>query len=386
MSVASRGWNHGADAFIQGFETLRQHGVRLGRCEQWVRLTHPLLTGGRLLWKLGTGGQWAVEVGGSYVVEDAAERIVGDNPFHRERLRPLDERWLLDRLSPGALEVARDPHAVFEAPRPVPEVGHPGAVLCVSDFGSSERALLLLVPDADDSFTPDELCRLHTFAWAMSTVGRLHRWRSLATVLARSYIGPQTGLRVLGGQLRRGDLERRHALVWFSDVRGFTELSARSSPEHVVDVLNAVFEALGREIAREGGEILKIIGDAVLAIFPYEDEAGAPSATKRALAAARAGLARLPDGVRVGVGLHRGELVYGNIGSPERLDFTVIGTTVNTASRIEGWTGKLGVPVLCSSAVAACIPALWERVGAFELKGLPGTTELFAPVSLGTGG
>ncbi len=96
----------------------------------------------------------------------------------------------MDRLAPETLHWARDPHAVFEVPRPVPEVGHPGAVLCVSDFGASERTLLLFVPDAHDAFTPEELCRVHTFAWAMSTVGRAQRWRSLSTVLARSYIGP----------------------------------------------------------------------------------------------------------------------------------------------------------------------------------------------------
>jgi adenylate cyclase len=213
----------------------------------------------------------------------------------------------------------------------------------------------------------------------MASVGRANRWRVLSAVLASTYIGPQTGLRVLGGQLRRGDLERRQAVVWFSDVRGFTELSTRAPPEQVVEALNAVFEALGREISRGGGEILKFIGDAVLAIFPYADEAGAADAVERALGAARAGLSNLPEGVRVGVGLHRGELAYGNIGASDRLDFTVIGTTVNTASRIEGMTGKLGLPLLCSADVAACVPRAWTRVGAFELKGLPGETELFAP-------
>jgi adenylate cyclase len=379
MDLATRGWDHGADAFLVGIVRLRAHGVRLARYEQWLAISHPLLSGGRLLWTPGSGGQWAVEVQGQYLVEDISERRGGGNPLYRDQRRPLAEAWWVDRLSPGLLQRARDPAVLLEAPLDASELGRPGALLCGVDFGGPQRAVLLFVPEDPAGFTADEQRRIHTFAWAMASVGRAHRWRALSAVLARTYIGPQTGLRVLGGQLRRGDLERRHAVVWFSDVRGFTELSTRATPEQVVEVLNGVFEALGREISRGGGEILKFIGDAVLAIFPYAEEAGAADAVGRALEAARAGLARLPEGVRVGIGLHRGELAYGNIGASDRLDFTVIGTTVNTASRIEGMTGKLGMPLLCSADVAACAPRSWTRVGAFELKGLSGETELFAP-------
>ncbi|MBM4380868.1 MAG: adenylate/guanylate cyclase domain-containing protein, partial [Deltaproteobacteria bacterium] len=97
-----------------------------------------------------------------------------------------------------------------------------------------------------------------------------------------------------------------------------------------------------------------------------------------ALRAARAALASLPPDVRVGVGLHAGELAYGNIGASDRLDFTVIGTTVNTASRVEGMTGKLGVPLLATGAVAAAEPGAWSPVGRYPLKGLPEELELFA--------
>lgn len=378
--IATRTWDHGADAFIAGIERLRARGVRLARYEHWIEISHPLLSGGRLLWTQGGGGQWAVEVRGEYLVESVAERRGGDNPLYRDVRHPLGEAWLVDRLSPELLQRARDNARPLSEPLDAAQVvGHAGALLCGVDFGGPQRAVALFVPETPGGFTAEERGSLHTFAWAMSSVGRVNRWRGLSVILARTYIGPQTGLRVLGGQLRRGDLERRHAVVWFSDVRGFTELSTRASPEEVVEVLNGVFEALGREISRGGGEILKFIGDAVLAIFPYADEAGAADAVARALEAARAGLAHLPEGVRVGIGLHRGELAYGNIGASDRLDFTVIGTTVNTASRIEGMTGKLGMPLLCSSEVAACIPQAWTRVGAYELKGLPGETELFSP-------
>jgi adenylate cyclase len=381
MDVVSRAWNHGADAFLAGLERLRAQGVRLARYEQWIAISHPLLSGGRLLWTPDGGGRWAVEVGGQYLTESPQERQGGDNPLYRDAWHAHEQPWLVDRLSPETVGRARDVSVPLEAPLHVPEVGHPGAVLCGVDFGGPQRALLLFVPAGTGSFDPEALGKLHTFAWAMAAVGRANRWSVLSTIIARTYLGPQTGLRVLGGQLRRGDLERRLAVVWFSDLRGFTELSSRAPPEQVVEVLNTVFELLGREIARQGGEILKFIGDAVLAIFPYDDEAGAADAVGRALAAARAGLANLPDEVRVGIGLHRGELVYGNIGALDRLDFTVIGSTVNAASRIEGMTGKLGLPLLCSADVANCAPGAWKRVGAYGLKGLPGEMELFMPAS-----
>ncbi len=381
MDIATRRWDHGADAYIAGLQQLRARGVRLARYEHWIDISHPLLSGARLLWTPGGGGQWAVQVQGEYLVESVAERRGGDNPLYRDVRRPLGEAWLVDRLSPELLQPARDTSRPLSEPLDAGQLGHAGALLCGVDFGGPQQAVALFVPEAPGGFTAEERRSVHTFAWAMSSVGQINRWRGLSAILARTYIGPQTGLRVLGGQMRRGDLERRRAVVWFSDVRGFTELSTRAPPEEVVEVLNGVFEALGREISRGGGEILKFIGDAVLAIFPYAEEAGAADAAARALEAARAGLARLPEGVRVGIGLHRGELVYGNIGASDRLDFTVIGTTVNTASRIEGMTGKLGLPLLCSADVAACAPTLWTRVGAYELKGLPGSTELFAPAA-----
>ncbi len=168
-------------------------------------------------------------------------------------------------------------------------------------------------------------------------------------------------------------------MVWFSDVRGFTALSAAQAPEVVVARLNEVFEHVGRAVSREGGEILKFIGDGVLAIFPYGSDDGAADACRRALRAAQEALQNLPTDLQVGIGLHRGEVSYGNIGASDRLDFTVIGATVNLASRIEGLTGGLGQVLLASEAVAASDPAAWFEVGTFTLKGVPDATRVYAP-------
>jgi adenylate cyclase len=177
--------------------------------------------------------------------------------------------------------------------------------------------------------------------------------------LLEVYLGRNAARRVLAGQFQRGKGELIDAAIWFSDVRGFTELSDSAAPTRVIEVLDAHFDALASAIADQGGEVLKFIGDAVLAIFPLGEDAR--EACRRALAAAEAAftaLSRVNEGLtqrgeaplRIGVALHRGRVMYGNIGARERLDFTVISPAVNEASRLESLCKPLGVKLALSAA------------------------------------
>lgn len=179
------------------------------------------------------------------------------------------------------------------------------------------------------------------------------------TALLEVYLGKNAARRVLAGQFQRGQGEQIDAAIWFSDVRGFTELSDSAPPARVIEVLDAHFDALASAIADQGGEVLKFIGDAVLAIFPLADDPR--GACRRALAAAQAAftaLSRVNEGLlgrgeaplRIGVALHRGRVMYGNIGARERLDFTVISPAVNEASRLESLCKPLGVKLALSAA------------------------------------
>lgn len=215
-----------------------------------------------------------------------------------------------------------------------------------------------------------------------------HAVRRVADVLLRTYVGTYAGERVMQGRIRRGDVETLHAAIWFSDLRGFTALCAAHESAAVVGWLNAYFEVVATAVHGNGGEILKFIGDAVLAVFPVEGD-GAAEACARAFAAAAAAntaldalnLARAEVGeppLQHGIGLHVGQALYGNIGGRTRLDFTVIGPDVNLASRLEGLCSVLGRRVVASPEVGALLPERCAPLGTHALKGVPEPVSVFA--------
>jgi len=205
--------------------------------------------------------------------------------------------------------------------------------------------------------------------------------RALAT-LAETYLGRRSGRKVLQGAITRGDQARIEAVLWVSDLRGFTDLSERLPADRVVALLNAYFERQAAPIRAFGGEVLKFIGDGLLAIFPI-DGGDAGAAMRQALRAARSALGSVTalrqkaeatgePAPAIGIALHLGPVDYGNIGAPDRLDFTVIGATVNLASRLEGLCKPLGVPLILSAEAAAFAG---EPVAALPEQRVPGIAE-----------
>jgi adenylate cyclase len=194
---------------------------------------------------------------------------------------------------------------------------------------------------------------------------------------------------VLAGKIRRGSGEPISAAIWSSDLRGFTALSDHASSASVIATLNELFDLQARAIAAHGGEILKFIGDGVLAIFPAATPEEAHAAARHALAAAKETLeavaARVvPEGeapLRLVIALHYGEVTYGNIGSIDRVDFTVIGPAVNLVSRIEAVAKSRDLSLIVSDDFASAHGYCRElpSLGKFELRGLERPHELFAP-------
>jgi class 3 adenylate cyclase len=204
--------------------------------------------------------------------------------------------------------------------------------------------------------------------------------RSALAALLETYLGRRSAARVLAGRLRRETGETIRAVLLYADLRGFTELSEAASPENVVAALDAWFDRVAGAVHAFGGEVLKFIGDGVLAIFPLggRPAADACNAALRAVAAARAGMAHL-DKQRVakglpalpfGMALHLGEMLWGNIGTADRLDFTAIGPAVNLVSRLEGLCRPLGRSVLASGAFAAETPTAMLPLGEHRLRGI----------------
>ena len=209
----------------------------------------------------------------------------------------------------------------------------------------------------------------------------------IAHTLVETYLGRDAGRQVLSGRIVRGVADRIEAVLWFSDLRGFTRIADRSDPDQVIPLLNDYADVIISAIHDAGGDVLKLIGDGILAIFTPGDRAQACAALDAA-AAARAGLASLnarrsAEGLPVTdmyLGLGVGEVFYGNIGSKERLDFTVIGPAVNEVSRIAAMCASIDQPLLISSAFAAAAGEDRSRfvsVGRYALRGVRRPQELF---------
>lgn len=228
-------------------------------------------------------------------------------------------------------------------------------------------------------FDPAEADRLLQAArFGAATLAALAA-RAALTALLEAYLGRRSAARVQAGALRRGGGETIRAVLLYADLRDFTALSEATEPAAMIAALDAWFDRVAGAVHAFGGEVLKFVGDGLLAIFPV---AGAPAdaceAALRAVVAARAGMAHL-DAVRQGQGLpplpfgaalHLGEMLWGNIGAADRLDFTAIGPAVNLVSRLEGLCRPLGRSVLISGAVAAEVATPLAPLGEHGLRGI----------------
>jgi len=249
--------------------------------------------------------------------------------------------------------------------------------------------MLTFVTDRPQGFSEDELTDLARVGQRLSiTADRHNQWWITHNLLC-AYLGANTGPKVLTGEIRRGTGMALTAVLWSSDLRGFTERSDRLPSERMIAILNALFEAEAAEIRGHGGEILKFIGDGLLAIFPIAGAASVAAVATTAVAAAYkaiAAVARLADHpamdgeppLDIVIALHVGTVHYGNIGAADRLDFTVIGPAVNLVSRIENAAKMLGQPIVVSAELAATLDGV-VSLGRYQLRGLSEPQELFAP-------
>jgi adenylate cyclase len=257
------------------------------------------------------------------------------------------------------------------------------------DSAYAAAYMLTFVTDRPCGFREDELADLARVGRRLSIAADRHNQYWITHNLLCAYLGANTGPKVLTGQVRRGAGMALTAVLWSSDLRGFTERSDRLPSERMIALLNALFEAQAAEIRAHGGEILKFIGDGLLAIFPIAETDAVATVATAAVAAARKAItavARLSDQpamegeppLDIVIALHVGTAHYGNIGAADRLDFTVIGPAVNLVSRIENAAKMLGQPIVVSADLAAALDG-FVSLGRHRLRGLATPQELFAP-------
>jgi len=220
---------------------------------------------------------------------------------------------------------------------------------------------------------------------AFSRVAEIYAWRRTAHNILDAYLGTQTGEKVLAGKIRRGDGEDVRAVIWFCDLRDSTPLADSMSREAFLQLLNEFFECVLGPVLERNGEVLRFIGDAALAIFPVprgdlQERAEASRRAVQAAAAAIDGMAALNAGrerpLGFGIGLHLGHVLYGNVGTPTRIEFTVVGAAANEAARIESLCKTLDVPLLISEPVARHVPGC-RSLGHHRLRGVGDPIELF---------
>ena len=384
---------HGTPALLDAFcRQLLAIGLPLWRVNWQIVMLHPQLRGTTLIWYHDQPEVVVLERphGSEFtddyllspvkaVIEDGAEGV-------RQRFEGLNGPWLYPIFTKLKAQGATDYVAM-----PVP-------------FSGGRRTCATFATRRAGGFTLADLALIDGLLAALGLLQEKLEFERLAQGLLDIYVGRQAGARILSGDIRLGSNASMRAVLWYCDLRGFTTLAERLPREEIVALLNGYFEIMGNAVHARGGEILKFIGDAMLAIFPLTEtpfgglaseggESNGETAVtsvicRLALDAARGAL----DGLRrfnaeraawgqptlqCGIAIHLGDVMYGNIGAPTRLDFTVIGSAVNLVTRLESLCKRFDRFVVASSEFAKQEPLEWLSLGFQPVRGLKEPVEVF---------
>jgi adenylate cyclase len=342
-------------------ERLTGCGLPLWRAFVFVRTLHPQIVGRRFVWRRDTGtvvSEGTFDLLDRDVFRNSPMTLVASTgATFRRRLAdadcPLDYPILHDLRAEGVTDYIVSPLR----------------------FTNGDIHFASWATRQPGGFTEAEIAALDAVVMPLTRVAEIRALHRVASVLLSTYVGQNAGGRVLAGQIRRGHTEEIHAAIWLSDMRGFTKLADRLPPQALVDLLNRYFDCQVPPILEHGGEVLKFMGDGLLAIFPI-GEATAPVCAQALAAAlaARENVAAMQGnneekGVRFGLALHVGDVLYGNIGSGNRLDFTTIGPAVNLAARLEHLAGQLGRTTVASREFASHCGNAFAPIGSFAVAG-----------------
>ncbi len=347
-------------------------GLPLWRVMVFVRTLHPEIVGRRFVWHPETGtevtdGSFELLERRSFIESPMMHVAKTGESFRRRLADPdciMDYGILHELRAEGVTDY-------FVAP-----LHFSGGDVHFSSWSTRQPG----------GFTDAEIEAIEAIIPPLARIGEIRAWYRVASNLLTTYIGKNAGERVLAGPIRRGDTEAIHAAIWLSDMRGFTTLADTLPPQDLVDLLNRYFDCQVPAIEQHSGEVLKFMGDGLLAIFPIGAEAHFPTICAAALEAGKAArdaiaaLHAAEDGpaLRFGLALHVGDVLFGNIGSGNRLDFTAIGPAVNLAARLEKLAGQLGRTILASEDfVDHCGDDGLQPIGRFAVAGFAAEQMVF---------
>jgi adenylate cyclase len=343
---------------------LRAVGIPVMRAQVAFRVLHPLYDASTLTWSMKQ----------DVLVEHFRPEQTGQEQFLRSPVGyalthrlPVFRRRLTGATALLDFEVLEEFRALG---------GTDYLVFLISfDADAQNGVICSWLADRAAGFTDDEIAQLQRVTRELGIAMKSRLERSVAENIAHAYLGRRAGDAVLNGSIRRGDGEKITAALWYSDLRRSTELADRLSTEDFLDLLGRYFEMTAAAVLDHGGEVVSLIGDAVLGLFRVEGST--EEACARALAAAHEARRRLdvsqpattgPD-LDFGISLHLGQVIYGNVGVPERLQFTVVGAAVNEVVRVQDLTKQLGCPLLATATFADAVAGSWRPLGEHRLRG-----------------
>jgi adenylate cyclase len=368
---------------LQGFcERALALGLPLSRAVIGVDTLHPILEGRVFEWQRDRAGATQSDYG-RLDLESSDDKWL-QSPFHR--LYESGATTFRQRLGDQAVD--------FPVLNELQQRGMTDYLAIVNRFGTDgaigamDCTYSSWASDHADGFSVADLAALEFLVPCLALAIKSASTAGIAETLVETYLGRDAGHRVLRGHIERGIAEKISAVLWFSDLQGFTRITETAPPEQIIPLLNDYADALVTAIDGQGGEVLKFIGDGILAIFDAAVAADACACALDAAADAHRGVAVLNQRreaaglpvTRFYLGLHVGEVFYGNVGSVDRLDFTVVGPSVNETSRIAAMCRSLDQDVLLSSGFAEAAGARRRRlvsVGRYALRGVQRPQELY---------
>ena len=374
--LLAQAWQETApDRLLDAFcRCLRVNGVPISRMTVIMPTLHPQVFASVFVWREDQGVKTVYE----------PHDVLSQPKFHESPFAPIL------RGAAGLRRRLADPLCKLDYPvvRDLRAEGATDYVAMPFRFADGQLNVLSMTSFAPGGFSTAHLGAVYEVLPMLGRLLEVFAQRRTAVTLLETFLGRRTGARVLDGLVKQGDGEHIKAVVWFSDLRDSTALSQSMARAEYLEYLNRYFHCMAGAVLKKDGEVLRFIGDAALAIFPVG--ADAREACRRALAAARlAGERVAADNaahpqrppIRYGIGLHLGEVTYGNIGVPARLEFTVIGSAANAAARVESMSKTLDRPLVISSAFAHAYGGALEPLGRHRLKDVEGEQELFTLAS-----
>ncbi len=363
---------------------LRDIGLPLLRGNLGMNTLHPLVESVGLMWVHGKG----LTVDGYEHGSNSGEPWLR-SPLHWMLSNDLDEL----RQDLTIVEV-RDRFPIFAD---LVELGGTDYLALATAFSTENSAngirngiVTSWVSDSPGGFDEEHIEALRRLQPYLALVAKLSQQQNTAANVVSAFLGKEVGKRVLKGQIQLGDVERIPAVIWLCDLRNSTAMAEQASATDYLKTLNTYFSCTAGAVVEHDGEILHFLGDAVLAIFPVTQYVTRSMAAQKALLASRDARTRLnilnqqrleneQGALEFGLALHVGEVLYGNIGIHDRIEFSVVGRSVNEVSRLESLTKEVGEPLLVSKAFKCLVDQPWRNLGTFEAKGVNDGLEVYAP-------